>query len=87
MEMATGKESVLHELQAEPWGPTDIKSMSIAEQSKSMDAKRLRDRFAYGRGSGYRTIDLWGAEWWYWRKTKFNDPSLWNVVKEEIDKR
>jgi len=31
-----------------------------------------------------RKIDLWGAEWWYWRKVKFNDPSLWNTAKESI---
>jgi hypothetical protein len=31
-----------------------------------------------------KTIDLWGAEWWYWLKVKKNDPGVWNVVKEAV---
>jgi hypothetical protein len=83
-EMFTGRDSMLHELQAEPWPPTDLKTSSIAEQNKSMDSKRLKERIEYGRDTGFRDIDLWGAEWWYWRKVKFNDLSLWNTIKTEI---
>lgn len=83
-EALTGRSSMLHELQAEPWTPTQMKTSSIEEQSKSMDATRLRERIKYARGTGFNTIDLWGGEWWYWRKVKFNDPSLWNVVQQDI---
>ncbi|HUD03843.1 MAG TPA: hypothetical protein VMR51_03590 [Patescibacteria group bacterium] len=83
-EILTGKESMLHELQAEPWPPNGLKGASIAEQSKSMDAKRLTERIKYGEDTGFRDIDLWGGEWWYWRKVKFNDPSLWNTIKQDI---
>jgi hypothetical protein len=51
-----------------------------------MDAKRLKERISYGEAIGFRDIDLWGGEWWYWRKVKFNDPSLWNTIKQEIPK-
>lgn len=85
-ELFTGKSSMLHELQAEPWAPMPIKEASIEEQNKSMDAKRLRERIAYGESTGLRDIYLWGGEWWHWRKEKLNDPSLWNVVKEELGK-
>jgi hypothetical protein len=85
-EIATGASSMLHELQAEPWPPMPIKEASIAEQNKSMDAARLAERIKYGRDTGFKDIDLWGGEWWYWRKVKFNDPSLWNVVKGEMQK-
>ena len=84
-EIFTGKESMLHELQAEPWPPTPIVKTSIAEQDKSMDAARLKERINYGEATGFRDIYLWGGEWWYWRKVKFNDPSLWNVVKNELN--
>lgn len=83
-EIFTGRSSMLHELQAEPWPPVGMKEASIEEQNKSMDADRLRERIKYGRDTGFRDIDLWGAEWWYWRKVKFDDPSLWNVVKQEV---
>lgn len=83
-QMISGKDMIIHELQAEPWPPTDIHQTSLQEQYKSMDAKRLKDRIAYGEATGMRTIDLWGSEWWYFVKIKQNDPSVWNVVKEAV---
>lgn len=85
-ELITGKNMIIHELQAEPWPP---KGMSIAdaplsEQYKSMNADRMKKRIDYSKETGMKTIDLWGAEWWYWLKVKKNDPSVWNVVKEEV---
>ncbi len=85
-ELLTGRESMLHELQAEPWPPTPLTETSIAEQNKSMDTKRLSQRIKYAQQTGFRQIDLWGGEWWYWRKVHFNDPSLWNVIKYDIPK-
>ncbi|MBP9738807.1 beta-galactosidase [Candidatus Saccharibacteria bacterium] len=85
-ELLTGRSSMLHELQAEPWAPMPLVEASIEEQNKSMDAERLAGRIQYGEATGFRDIYLWGGEWWYWRKVKFNDPSLWNVVKQELEK-
>lgn len=86
-EMLTGKDMIIHELQTEAWLPdgyemNDINS--ITEQNKSLDAKRLANRIQYGADSGIRTMDLWGVEWWYWRKVKANDPSLWNSARTKI---
>lgn len=83
----TGRDLMLHELQAEPWLPegyamNDV--ADIAEQNKSMDADRLRTRIQFGRDTGLREVYLWGAEWWYWRKEVAKDPSLWNVARDEI---
>ena len=83
-ELLSGKDMIIHELQAEPWPPTGIKEASVEEQFKSLNPSRLKDRIDYGIGTGMRTIDLWGAEWWYWVKIKKNDPSIWNVVKEAV---
>jgi len=83
-EILTGKSSMLHELQAEPWPPMGIKDASIAEQDKSMDAARLGERIDYGVDTGFKDVDLWGGEWWYWRKVKFHDDSLWNTVKAKM---
>ncbi|MDB5166245.1 MAG: hypothetical protein JWM37_317 [Candidatus Saccharibacteria bacterium] len=84
IEMRSGKESVLHELQTEPWGPIGVKEMSIAEQDKTMNAELLTTRVDYAKKTGFRTVDTWGAEWWYWRKQKLNDPSLWNAAKDAV---
>ena len=84
--LTTNRDSVLHELQAEPWLPDgyDMRTASVDELNKSMDAERLRDRFEYGRATGMKTIDLWGAEWWYYRKSQ-GDDSLWQAARAEIN--
>ncbi len=81
--ITTGKDMVIGELQAEAWPPhgQGIAQTSLAEQSKSIDAQRLKDRFEYGKATGMKTIDLWGAEYWYYRLQVLHDPSLWNVAK------
>ncbi len=88
VELTRHRNSFVHELQAEAWPPNDlfITDASLAEQNKSLNAQRLKDRFEYGRATGMRKIDLWGAEYWYWRKVKAHDPSLWNVAKAEFAK-
>jgi hypothetical protein len=85
-EILTGKDMIIHELQAEAWLPDGftIKDAPVSETNKSMNPDRLKDRFEYGRATGMRTIDLWGAEWWYYRKVKFNDTGLWDVAAEEV---
>jgi len=83
----TGKDLIIHELQAEPWPPNgiDIVHTPLEEQSKSLNAERLEQRFEYGKGTGLRSIDLWGVEYWYYRKKILHDPSVWNVAKQEYE--
>lgn len=83
-QLKSGKDMIIHELQAEPWPPTDIHSASLTEQYKSLDAKRLKARIQYGEDTGMRSIYLWGAEWWYWVLTDQHDPSIWNTVKQAV---
>jgi hypothetical protein len=85
-ELISGKDMIIHELQAEPWTPNglEITQISVPEMYKSMNPERLKARIAYGEATGMRTIDLWGAEWWYYMKEKQNDPGVWNVVKEAV---
>lgn len=83
-ELVSGKNTIIHELQTEPWPPTDIHLASLEEQYKSMGPERLKDRIEYGKATGMKTIDLWGAEWFYWVKVKQNDPRIWNIVKQAV---
>jgi hypothetical protein len=78
-----GQDMIIHELQAEAWPPNQqsIQDTSLAEQNKSLDAKRLRDRFTYGEATGMREMYLWGAEYWYYRLQILHDPTLWDTAK------
>lgn len=80
------KDMMIAELQAEAWPPNGqtIQQTSLVEQNKSLDARRLKDRFQYGRATGMRQIELWGAEYWYYRLTVLHDPSLWNIARQEF---
>ena len=83
-ETLTGRQSFIHELQLEPWGPKPIWDMPVDEQNKSMDDKSIEKQLSFADNTGMKPIDLWGAEWWYWRKNIKNDPSLWNAVKSHV---
>lgn len=77
-----GKPSFIHELQAEPWGPKNIWEMSTEEQDKSMNLTQFKANIAQAQATGLTPVDLWGAEWWYWRKAKHRDPSFWDAAEQ-----
>ncbi len=74
----------IHELQMEPWGPKDTKELTTKEQDQSMSVDQIHKSMKFARQIGAKDIDMWGGEWWYWRKIKFNDDSIWNAVKKEV---
>lgn len=74
----------IHELQMEPWGPALNAYISQQEQDKSMNPNQMQQNFNYALQTGIRKIDLWGAEWWYWRKVHFNDPGPWQTAQHII---
>lgn len=82
-QIRTGRGSVLHELQAEPWPPAGkgILDISLAEQNKSFNARTLLSTTKFGEQTGLKQIDLWGAEYWYYRMVTLHDPSVWNTAK------
>ena len=82
-----GKLIIVSELQAEPWGPKLIYDISLAEQEKSMNLKQFRDNIEYARAVGFPEVYLWGAEWWYWMRTKHQRPEFWQEAKLLINQR
>ncbi|MDL2342110.1 MAG: beta-galactosidase [Patescibacteria group bacterium] len=84
-----GRDMVIHEMQAEAWAPNgkEVPDISLAEQNKSFNAERFKDRFTYARATGMRTVDMWGAEYWYYRLIILHDPSVWNVAQQEFKAR
>ena len=75
---------IIHELQAEPWGPLANWEMNDAEQALSMNPDELKVALKFARATGIKYMDLWGGEWLYWRKTKQTDIALWTAVKNEV---
>jgi hypothetical protein len=51
-----------------------------------MDLEQMRKNFDFGRKIGAPEIYTWGGEWWYWRKTALNDPTVWETVRTEMSK-
>jgi len=82
--MLKHRQSFIHELQLEQWGPTAIWKMPAAEQDKSMGSEHIARSVRLARKTGLSPIDLWGGEWWYWRLRKQHDPSTWEAVKRAL---
>ena len=81
-----GKNMVIDEMQAEAWPPDgkSITQVSLNEQNKSMNANELKYSFNFAKKTGMKSVDMWGAEYWYYRMVILHDPSLWNVAKQEF---
>lgn len=76
----------IHELQCEPWGPKSIWEMPADEQARSMSVERLEQNLAWAKKINCYPIDLWGAEWWYWR-AKQGDETIHDAVVTFIKKQ
>lgn len=87
-EITTGRNTMIHELQTEAWLPEgySMKTAPIQELYKTFSPERVESRIAYGVNTGIKTIDLWGAEWWYHMKTARDAPEIWDNVKFELTK-
>lgn len=76
---------IVHELQLEPWGPKPTVELSTKEQDRSMSPAQMYRNVDFARQIGLDEGYLWGAEWWYWRKTVKNDPIIWDTAKDIVN--
>jgi hypothetical protein len=83
--MLLRKKVFIHELQLEPWGHTAIWKMTTDEQNMSMNNRQIAKNIKEAKRINAYPVDLWGAEWWYWRNVKQDDPSIWHAVKNAIE--
>ncbi len=77
-----GKKVMVVELQAEPWGPMLLYDSPLTEQEKTMNLERFKYNIEFAKKTGLDTFYLWGGEWWYWMKTKQNQPQIWEEAKK-----
>jgi hypothetical protein len=82
----TGRDTIIHELQAEPWPPDSrpIPETTLTVQSQSFNAERFRATIKYGKATGMPEVYYWGASYWYYRWKILGDKSVWNVAAEEF---
>lgn len=85
-EIWNGKNTIVQELQAEPWPPNGapIPSTTLAQQNMSFDAADIKSRVDFVKATGMKAAYLWGAEYWYYRLVVLHDPSVWNAAKAEF---
>ncbi len=77
-----GKEIFCGELQAEPWGPALIHDLPLEEQQKTMNLEQFQKNIEFAKKTGLKEFYLWGGEWWYWLKTKHDQPEIWEEAKK-----
>ena len=78
---AKQEQSVVIELQAEPWMAGWVLAYPADEQLKRMNADTLEENINFAKEAGFSEVYLWGVEWWYWLKTTQNHPELWEKAK------
>lgn len=82
VEKITGQKNfMIVELQGEPWGPEWVGDLSLEEQAKSMDAKKLQEMVEFAQKTNLSSAYLWGAEWWYWLKEEKKETAVWDMAK------
>jgi len=77
IEKLFGKKVICVELQTEPWGPRLLYDSPLEEQEKTMNLEQFKKVINFARGTGLDEFYCWGAEWWYWLKTKQGNPEIW----------
>ena len=76
----TGPISVT-EFQMEPWSEVPLPNTKPEDQYKTLSLQHMRANFTYAKQIDVPMIDFWGAEWWYWMKTKQNVPEFWDEAR------
>ncbi len=78
------KRVMVSELQAEPWETgAALKDTPIAIQYEAFNLKNFQEIISLAKKSGFDEIYFWGAEWWYWLRSK-GDDSFWQEAKNII---
>lgn len=76
------KNMFISELQGEPWfNELDVDQTPLEEQMQTMGHQQFAENLVYVTKIGVPRVYLWGVEWWYWMKTKQNDPWYWDFIK------
>ncbi|HOX10495.1 MAG TPA: hypothetical protein P5323_03610 [Candidatus Moranbacteria bacterium] len=73
--------TIVVELQGEPWVEGWTVHAPVERQLESMNAEILVDNIEFAKKTGINEIYVWGVEWWYWMKKTQNNATVWETVK------
>ena len=61
-----GKNTIIIELQAEPWSPDNSLALTdVEKQTEIFSVNDFKDNIEYAKKTGFDTAYLLGVEWWY----------------------
>ncbi len=75
------KETVISELQAEPWFEGGVIPEDIEKAYNYFPVERLREHARFARETNFREAYVWGVEWWYYLH-KNGEGRLWEAGKK-----
>ena len=75
------KPSMVIELPAEPWLLQPIVDTPLNAQLERMGMDKFNETIGFSSKTGFDAFYLWGAEWWYWMKTRQNHPEFWERAR------
>ncbi len=81
--MGQTKSFIVIELQGEPWTHKQIYEISPNEQMALLPFQEFSATLDYAKQAGFDEYYLWGAEWWYYLKSK-GQGEYWDGVKELV---
>jgi hypothetical protein len=84
IESVYNKPVISIELQAEPWASKGLAEASLDEQALSMNPELFRENIEFAKEAALGGYYFWGAEWWYWMKTKHNQPEIWDEAQKTL---
>jgi len=81
-----GKKVWITELQAEPWEAGKLVHKS-PERPVSIWPDMIQTTFTEMKTLGIDAVFLWGAEYWYFRKTRYGDVAWWQQAADILNKK
>lgn len=76
------KPTILAELATEPWLLKPVKDTDLKTQLSRMGENKIEDVIHFASNTGFSEQYFWGAEWWYYLKTVYNYPDVWNYMEQ-----
>ena len=76
------KPSMIIELSSEPWLLQPIVDTPISTQLERMGIDKFNEMISFSSKTGFDTMYLWGAEWWYWLKKNGHSNEHWDRAQE-----
>jgi hypothetical protein len=76
------EESLIIELQTEPWVPQGkMIYMTENQKDKSMSVDQFKANLQYAINARFKQTYVWGVEWWYWEKL-YGNSQYWEIGKK-----